>query len=184
MTKAIDMTGQRFGRLTVQGRALKSTTREAQWVCLCDCGKTTTPRGSQLRNGHTQSCGCLSAETAATLAAARFALPPGEAAINDLMARYRRQAAKRDITFDLTRPEFKALVVLDCHYCGAVPAQQVQARYSRKTPVAFNGVDRKDSAKGYVMGNVVPACGMCNRAKGTASVADFIAWARRVVDRA
>jgi len=34
--------------------------------CLCDCGKETTVRYEKLANKHTQSCGCLSVETATT----------------------------------------------------------------------------------------------------------------------
>ncbi len=29
------------------------------WLCQCDCGKRTIARGSHLKNGNTQSCGCL-----------------------------------------------------------------------------------------------------------------------------
>lgn len=37
----------------------------SQWLCLCSCGKTDPfiVKGSELRNGDTQSCGCLRKET-------------------------------------------------------------------------------------------------------------------------
>ena len=56
-----DMTGQRFGRLTVLCRA-GSLRKEATWLTLCSCGKSSTVRGSSLRTNTTQSCGCLRAE--------------------------------------------------------------------------------------------------------------------------
>lgn len=55
----IDHTGQTFGRLTVLHRAENDKQRGAQWFCLCQCGGTTTTRGTFLRRGHTKSCGCL-----------------------------------------------------------------------------------------------------------------------------
>lgn len=55
MTKArIDLTGQRFGRLTV----IKYV-GESQWLCKCDCGNETIVDRGHLRTGHTKSCGCL-----------------------------------------------------------------------------------------------------------------------------
>lgn len=60
MGKLIDLTGQRFGRLTVIGRAENNTrTGHPMWRCLCDCGQETTVFGGDLRRGHTLSCGCL-----------------------------------------------------------------------------------------------------------------------------
>jgi hypothetical protein len=60
--KLKDITGERFGKLTVIKRGedfIGPAGRETQWVCKCDCGNTTIVRGHALRNGHTRSCGCL-----------------------------------------------------------------------------------------------------------------------------
>lgn len=64
MAKAIDLTGQVFGRLTVIERGTNSSDGKARWLCRCTCGNTTLVTGRLLRNGHTKSCGCLSAELA------------------------------------------------------------------------------------------------------------------------
>lgn len=68
--KAIDMIGQRLGRLTVVGRAPNIRKKVARWTCVCECGKTTTIRASDLRRADrpTRSCGCISRELAARLA--------------------------------------------------------------------------------------------------------------------
>ena len=58
MSKLIDLTGQRFGRLTVIGRATSKNTN-AIWHCRCDCGKETTVLGTTLRRGESKSCGCF-----------------------------------------------------------------------------------------------------------------------------
>lgn len=53
--------GRRFGRLKVLEKV--STTGRARLLCRCDCGRQTVVWGSNLKNGFTQSCGCLYQET-------------------------------------------------------------------------------------------------------------------------
>lgn len=61
-----DLTGKRFGKLTVIERAdniiEKGGWQKSAWVCLCDCGNMTTVRQRRLQNGSTRSCGCLARE--------------------------------------------------------------------------------------------------------------------------
>lgn len=60
--KKIDLTGQKFGNVTVikeaPPRIEPSGRRKIMWECLCDCGKTFYVQSSNLRGGHTTSCGC------------------------------------------------------------------------------------------------------------------------------
>ena len=62
MQKPIDLTGKRFGKLVVLSRAKNNKDGRAMWLCACDCGNERIVSGKSLRNGHTQSCGCLSRE--------------------------------------------------------------------------------------------------------------------------
>lgn len=59
MSKYKDLTGQKFGKLTIIERAENDKQGNAQWLCKCDCGKTVIVRGYQLTIGKTNSCGCL-----------------------------------------------------------------------------------------------------------------------------
>jgi hypothetical protein len=59
--KAIDVNGQKFGRLTVLRRTSNSS-GQARWDCICDCGKEINVAGSHLKHGNTKSCGCLLAD--------------------------------------------------------------------------------------------------------------------------
>lgn len=54
-----DVTGQKFGMLTVLEFVRRNAKREAIWKCLCSCGGVTEVRLANLRNGHSRSCGCL-----------------------------------------------------------------------------------------------------------------------------
>jgi len=62
MGEAIDLTGQRFGRLMVlkkvpKPEGLKNT--NAHWLCKCDCGsEPKIINGKSLRRGITKSCRC------------------------------------------------------------------------------------------------------------------------------
>lgn len=62
MAKLIDLTGLKFGRLTVVGREGKTKYGAACWLCKCECGNNTIVIGDELRKGSTRSCGCLAKE--------------------------------------------------------------------------------------------------------------------------
>lgn len=62
MTVLRDLTGQRFGKLTVVSRADNDGRGESRWNCVCDCGRTCCVSGNNLTQHGTQSCGCLRKE--------------------------------------------------------------------------------------------------------------------------
>lgn len=54
-----DLLGQKFGKLTIIARDGSDKRGEAKWLCQCECGsQPISVLGSNLRSGHTQSCGC------------------------------------------------------------------------------------------------------------------------------
>ena len=55
---AKDLTGQRFGRLTVLQKTDKRISERVVWLCQCDCGNRAEVTSSHLANGNTSSCGC------------------------------------------------------------------------------------------------------------------------------
>ena len=59
MAKVNDLTGQKFNKLTVLYRSFPNTkSGNAKWHCRCDCGNECDVVGTNLRTGHTKSCGC------------------------------------------------------------------------------------------------------------------------------
>lgn len=62
MGKAIDLTGQTFGRWVVVKRAEKAKNGANKWVCRCECGTVRKVYGCALRKGVSKSCGCLHKE--------------------------------------------------------------------------------------------------------------------------
>lgn len=53
-----DLTGKRFGRLTVLGIAYKTKHSDVYWRCKCDCGTIKNVLVSNLNSGNVKSCGC------------------------------------------------------------------------------------------------------------------------------
>ena len=60
--KAIDITGERFGRLTAVKRIGKDKRNNALWLCKCDCGNEVVRATAELKKRNNHSCGCLAKE--------------------------------------------------------------------------------------------------------------------------
>ena len=60
----LGLQGKTFGRLYVIEYVSTNKHGKSMWRCKCDCGNEIIAQGSHLKNGHTQSCGCLHAESA------------------------------------------------------------------------------------------------------------------------
>ena len=72
MAKAIDLTGMKFGRLTVIGlneeESSKCRGKKGRkiryWTCQCECGNTHVVQAQKLKTGEVKSCGCYNSEVA------------------------------------------------------------------------------------------------------------------------
>ena len=58
MSRLIDLTGRKYGRLTVLERSFTKSER-VFWKCKCECGKYKNASGKDLKRGTVRSCGCL-----------------------------------------------------------------------------------------------------------------------------
>lgn len=160
----IDITGQKFGHLIAVRRDGSSKKGEATWFCRCRCGNTSVVTGTHLRTGRVRTCGCS------------HSLPVGEASFNSVVRRIKYGALKRSYEWGLSKEQCRQLMTQPCYYCGAEP---VQTTHPAGCNGAFvhNGLDRTDNEKGYEVGNVVPCCEICNKAKRTLTIEQFRLWA-------
>ena len=62
MGKIKDLTGKKFGRLTVIKRVENDKSNRSQWLCKCECGKEAIVKSHYLTSGQKKSCGCLQSE--------------------------------------------------------------------------------------------------------------------------
>jgi hypothetical protein len=61
MPRALDVTGMKFGTLTAISQRqirLPNGRTTIMWLCACDCGGSTEVTSTNLRTGHTKTCGC------------------------------------------------------------------------------------------------------------------------------
>lgn len=65
MSRPVDLTGLKFGRLTAIRRYGKTMDGKTAWLCRCECGTEIVVALNNLRSGGTRSCGCLRKEAAA-----------------------------------------------------------------------------------------------------------------------
>ncbi len=183
MNKYIEMTNKRFGKLLVIRKSNKrNSTRNQWWECLCDCGNTKDICGTSLRLGTTTSCGCaVKSQTRKELQSKKASKDGFHSASYKLYHRYRQGAAARGYIFELTLKEVQQLITQPCNYCGIESSIQIDVSLINEERVYnFNGIDRVDNTVGYVKGNVVSCCSICNKAKSTQTTISFLSWIDRI----
>ena len=183
-----NLAGKTFGNITVVDYNSYHKKKGAMWNCRCVCGKELVRSGHRLRTARVDySCGCIS-----LYPPKRPKLPqkpkmnPDEPIRNYVARRIMEKVTHRDKEFSLTKEMVKEMMDKPCEYCGEFRSNVSQIPWNRriKEPgrvYRFNGIDRLDSSKGYVVGNVVPSCKHCNWGKNTSSPTEYIAHCARVV---
>lgn len=178
MSKRLELTGKKFGRLNV----VHYSKTDKGWICNCDCGNCVTINTNNLTSGKSKSCGCLRKEiTAKRMKQQNHANKKkvGEGSMSCLINRYKFDAKKRELEWNLTREQFKLLTSSDCVYCGVKPSRIIKGARSNGEYL-FNGIDRIDSNLGYIPTNTVSCCEKCNYAKREMSFNEFKEWIERV----
>lgn len=165
--KPKDRTGERYGKITLTSYNRRARKMEHLWNGVCDCGYQgvwNTKKLGKLKDDVSGKCRHKSvAETAPQVI---------------IFNRYQKSAIDRKLSFDLTQEELSLLIGENCHYCGS---ECVSRLTSSEEDFYYNGIDRKNSKKGYTLSNSVTCCKFCNYAKGTKSYSDFKKWIQRVV---
>ena len=161
--------GERFGKLTV----VEYCRERRAYKCLCDCGNFTYARPDNLISGRHSACFC--GQHAPRLGQR---LPNEQGCINEIYKGYRERCPKRGYEFELTKEEFSAMILQNCHYCGIPPDTHRKCKNGRV--FVYNGIDRIDNNVGYKKGNIVTACKVCNYAKNTLSLEEWKAWIVRI----
>lgn len=163
------MINKRFGKLIVLRENGRSKDRCILWECRCDCGKILNIKSKGLSHG-VKSCGCLR----------RIAV--GEANFKRVYRGYQNEAKRKKLPFDISTEDFRKITSRNCFYCKTEPKQKSYRKFSNGAYI-FNGIDRKDNNKGYIWGNILPCCFICNRAKSDTPYKEFILWIQAIKTR-
>lgn len=186
----IDLTGKKFGRLTVlkygNCYTFPSGQKACQWDCLCECGKLVKVLSRGLKTGRTKSCGCWKKEySKQTVKKAHESnrLPDGISSFNALYRKYQKNCAiARGYTWELTKEKAHELFKSNCFWCGTEPKQKIQS--SRNTvPYIYNGIDRLDNNFGYELKNCVSCCSKCNEMKSDRTINEFLDLIHKIAQR-
>lgn len=170
----IDMTGTKYGKLSVIERYFNTNTKDtrAYWKCICECGKTVCVSGKNLRSGNTKSCGCYKPKTT----------EKGFTALNTYYYQYKHGAKRRSITFNLSIEQFKIIISNNCFYCDIVPTERYVSTKLNGS-IYCNGIDRMQNNIGYEIDNCVACCWVCNNFKGSRNTSEFIHLCKLIGDR-
>jgi len=160
-----NLIGKKFNRLEVINYDHINKKGTRYWRCKCDCGKDSIVSTAKLKKGTTKSCGCFNSDRGTE---------PGEFGLRKIFRRTRDQAKKRNIIFNLSIEDFKVLTKKVCFYCGIEPYMISYKKQVERSQYIYNGIDRKDSNKGYTLENSVPCCKLCNWMKRTLTVDQFL----------
>lgn len=86
---------------------------------------------------------------------------------------YKYSAKHRGIEFKLTKQELLQYIHEPCYLCGRTDFNELKIANST---YKYNGLDRIDNSIGYQIGNIAPCCAICNKAKSTLSLTEFVSW--------
>lgn len=163
--------GEKFGKLKVLSIVGRSDNNYNYFaICECDCGTRRKFDLNKLRLGRTKSCGCGRLEGIKRKHKENFGLASAYSFYNI----YKIGAERRGLEFSISLKYFSKLVKGNCYYCSQEPNRKRKSHSTQTDYILANGIDRVNNNKGYIKGNCVSCCTICNIAKGTHSKSQFL----------
>lgn len=173
----IDLTGKRFGRLVVIGLGEIRRKKVLYWNCLCDCGNKKSIAGGSLKNGESKSCGCLRSEMVSDQFWSGF-----EEISGGYFSSIVHGAKKRNFEFNITIEQIWELFIKQERKCALSGDEIFFAKnsYDRNNQTA--SLDRIDSSKGYIEGNLQWVHKQVNFMKQELEDSVLIEWCKKIYE--
>lgn len=173
--KFIDLTKEPpFGLLTVISYSHCGKDKKHYWKCQCQCGKEKIVRGNYLTEKRVVSCGCKKNRKGKD--------HPGWKGYGELSGTHlnsiKSNAKHRSIQYSVSPEYLWNLFLKQNRQCALTGNPLVMNNDSERTA----SLDRKDSDKGYVEGNVQWVHKTINSMKMDLSESEFLKWCRNVVE--
>ncbi len=98
--------------------------------------------------------------------------------LRSLYRSYQYSAKRRKYAFALSLEQFEKITQEHCYICGRPPSAKHfhEKKPYLRFPYVYTGIDRVTNANGYLIGNVLPCCTTCNRAKGQMDLEEFLTY--------
>lgn len=165
--------GEKYGELGIKCFSHYDN-KQAIYTVICRCGKEFNVSRHSIVTKGTTHCGCV------PLSVIRNQIKPNKHSCkNSIYAQYRLKAKIRNFDFQLSFQEFLSFIVRPCYYCGVLESNTHKNTHAKEI-YKYNGIDRLDSNKGYILDNCVPCCKNCNKAKLGMTDLNFLEWVERV----
>lgn len=172
-----DLTGMKFNRLTPQYPIRRKGLVE--WVCLCECGKTKIVPNGRLKNGNTKSCGCYKSDYTKEKNRKNYK------GIEDLSGEHINNilysAKNRNIEYNITKEYLWSVYINQGRKC-ALSGLDIKFGKRFKGEEITASLDRIDSSKGYIEGNVQWIHKEINKMKFTKSDEHFVYYCTLIAD--
>lgn len=172
-----DITGKKFGKLTVIELVTVEKKRPV-WRCLCDCGNEKITHGISLKRGGTKSCGCILATKDST----KFHNFSGFKELSGTVFNSIRGGAKaRNLDFNITQEYIYNLFISQEKKCKLTGLDlEIRPTSQKKNIKRTASLDRIDSSKGYIEGNVQWIHVIVNKMKWDLSTDEFLDWCKKI----
>ena len=175
-----DLSGKIFGDWAVLEFGRVADCGSVYWKCECSCGNVVQVQSGHLKSGVSSKCKlCSNREKA--LARKKTDLHYANRLVYN---RYKISAKMMNLGFKINIDEFSFLIHENCAYCGSAPSNEFRIKRSSSSKILlYNGIDRVDSSKGYILENCVSCCFQCNRSKNSLTNAQFLSWIESVYNK-
>lgn len=148
--------GNRYDRLKVVRYTRLDNSDKPMWECWCECGNKVEARGSDLETGKIKSCGCLRIEKSKENIKISHKMYPrsyGFCGIEDIRGAYlsgiKHRSMKKGREYSVSNQYLWDLYLKQNRKC-AMTGMEIKFNTGKQTA----SLDRIDSKKGYVEGNV------------------------------
>lgn len=172
----IDLTGKKFGLLTISKRTA-AVNKKVRWDCICECGNLTNVSSGDLISGHTRSCGCLYNRTGRE--------SPRFRGFQEISGRFwysiLHGAKQRNISVELSIEDAWNLFIKQNRRC-ALTNLILKFNKNCVDNTGTASLDRIDSSKGYSIDNCQWVHKSVNVLKWDKTQQELIDWCYKIVE--
>lgn len=173
--------GHRCGNLTVVGRAY-TIGHSLRWKCLCDCGNLCFHTKGNILKGTLRSCGCIRIGCRGSL----HKNWKGAGLISSsFVCHIKSIALRRGIPFKLNAETLEEIRIKQSNKCAlsGIPLSFPQTHKDAENKMSYNAsLDRINSHRGYVVGNVQWVTKNVNMMKQKHTNEEFVRLCNEIVN--